>query len=437
MIKEDKLRRELKELLILNMPDKLALNVQFINAKHETLFRAQDHFNKIIKIISDSTKIDSIEFLTYLLYTEQKDYDGFRYFKDFKHKLLKSLMLIEDNIKFENNTIKPLFVGSDLPRSFIEKYGVSVSLCLANKCFDLHEADWYGIPELSGRFGRKTLDFDLAATVEYYVQIESKGTTFTKNKKVNDSKIYQKKNSIIKKKDSYKGNDNNDQDTLTKDVLIGVIAILDKRDDSNALNYIVDPPAFRVSMPPLKYKLLSRLSYYYSLLYEISSRSRIISLLANRIKVLYELDNYQLLSGVSLLSSLEEGDIIKPGMFNNRAVIKNKRYQNNYDNYIDVIGNIYTDMNINGFVFSGVKLDIYEMVIKQDHERIVNFEKPRYQTSETVLLRIRKGDYIFSLYEGVIKESGRRRSDDYYEIELEGEFYYTKSGRVYGFIPIN
>lgn len=434
MFEEKKLKYELRKTLLQKVPSQLKLNVQFIDTKHKSLFESQGYFDKVIKIISNSTEISSIEFSTYLLYTEQKDYEGFRFYKDFERKLLKSLMLIEDSIEFKNNTIKPLFVGSNLPRSFIEKYGVSISLCLANKCFDLQEADWYGIPELSGRFGRRTLDFDIAATKEHYVQIESKGTTFTKSNKVNKKKIYQHKTSILKKKESYLKDDTQGQDPITKDVLLGIIAILDKRDDSNALNYLVDPPALRINMAPLKYKLLSRLSFYYSLLYEISSRSRIIPLLANRINVLYKLDNFQSLSGASLVSSLEKGDVIKPGMFNNRAIIRGKSYKNSYDNYIDVIGRIYTDLSINGFIFSGVKLDIYEMLIEQNHERIINFEKPFYRSNEMALLRIKRGDYTFSLYEEFIKEFGRKRNDDYYEIELEGDFYYSKSGRVYGFI---
>ena len=418
------------------IPDTIKIKISFYNDDEKNKFQSYPNKDEINSIVSSEITISKEEFLTYLLFKEKKNFNKFRTYTDFRNKIPKSIALIEDYLSFENNSVKAEFIGREMNDELIERIGEALSLCAINKLHELTEADWDKIPI------RTTKDFDyeisLASDGSKFIQlnVECKGSAVNDNtKKV--ATISNHKSSIDEKKEYISNEEQKLNIPKFQNLYYGVIVSIDNRDTTIAQCWLVDPPAYLIDYSSDKYKILSRLYFYYEIITEIIPQSTVTKLLINRIRDIDKSENINELSKNEFVNARGDSLIIAPNMFNRKSVIKSRFFQNVYGNNDEVFGDIipYENRKINfkGVFFLGLMRDALEMVIEQDFERIFRFKKEFATAKKNLICRISNKRFReeFKLPEKIVYESKK----DLIEFELEGWFIYNNTGIVYGLIP--
>ena len=389
--------------------ENLRISLDFYDNHQERLFENYSTINTIRDLTKNNLSINKSEFLTYLLFTEQKDRRAFRSYSDFSEKISKSYELIYQYLNFDNNSIKANFVGTEMNKDLIERVGVSISLCIMNKIHNLHEADWKKIPELNSS---PTFDFEIASDGEKFIQAECKGSSINNNR-LKISNISNHKANIERKKKRIR-DDNN--------LFYGTIAVLDEREDTTAKCWLVDPPSFEIEIGPEKYRLLSRLYFYWTSLRYTTPNSTILNILINRIKEIKILENYKCLNGIYLLN--RNGDKIK--IHHNSFAKKSVIGDNN------IIGKVYP-LNQTGLFFMGFPQEIYNILISQDFNQILKFKNSSKIEKKEVFCRINKSDLNnYNIPPNIMNI--KKEYETYIEFYLTGEMNFTKSGRVFGIL---
>lgn len=391
--------------------EKLEISVDFYDVHHENLFKNYSTYHIIYNLINNKKiLINKNEFLTYLLFTEQKDRIGFRSYSDFSNQISKSYALINKYLEFENNSIKANFIGDNMDNNLIERVGVSISLCIVNKIHCLHEADWKKIHEQRGWNSNPTLDFEIASDGNRYIQVECKGSSIEDNR-LKNSNVSNHKSNIEHKKENIPEFNN---------LCYGTISVLDNRQDTVAKCWLLEPPPFEIKMEPEKYRLLSRLYFYWNSLRFASPNSMLLSILINRIRVIEFLKDYKELSGLSLVNRNGDEMELHSNSFANKSVIEHNK----------IIGKVYP-FNRASIFFMGFPQEIYENLISQDFNQILKYKYSSKIEKNTVTCRINK-NYIekYNIPSNLIFK--KENYDDYIEFDLAAELNFTESGRVFG-----
>ena len=150
------------------------------------------------------------------------------------------------------------------------------------KLHNLTEADWKRIPEVAGRIGHPTFDFDIsiASDGNKFIQVENKGSA-VENNIYKPSTVSHHYSSIKVKKECLRvqGNSN---------LFYGTIGVIDNLPENPAKVFLVDPPADFINLNPKKYKLLARLYYYLEEFHSIGVKRKIIEALSRRIQEISE-----------------------------------------------------------------------------------------------------------------------------------------------------
>ena len=409
---------------------RLKVSVSYYDDFHKKEFSTYPNSGNIKKVVEGPTSIQKEEFLTYLLFVEQKNVAGFKYYNELKNKIPSRINFFEDYIKFTKESVTATFIGKD--NKITERIGVAISLCLMNLLHNLHEADWEFIPEKPGRGGHPTFDFIISSDGKKFIQVESKGSTVEDNTKKTGLGGHIK--SIDRKKKYLKEEEKKRKIPKHKNLAYGVIGVLDNRPNSIAKSWMLDPPAFQLQINPRKYKLISRLIFYWENLRGISSRSTILTALINRITTLQTIEDYQVLDRQSLLNSNGETIQILAGSFYTKSVIKGTNITIETGNSDNTIGKLYQMPEKNKLFYIGFLRDVFEMLIEQDFNRILNFKKPNKIVNERILCRVsEKQNERLQIPDRYLSE---RRNDGYYEFQENGIMVYSQSGRVFGIIDL-
>jgi hypothetical protein len=181
-----------------------------------------------------------------------------------------------------------------------------------NAIFDLNEADWQRIPEEDN----KTLDFRYAATDDGFVEVEAKAT-IVENVDAKEPGVSKHKTDIAAKKESQREL-NNSAD------LFGVIVAIPSKRSQVAKCWLLDPPATPIATDPKKYCLLARLSFYLEHI-RLFSQIRMLIALANRIKTIAVMDQYEQLDGVGLVDGRGDPFVFLPSLLYDKTTLWGER----------------------------------------------------------------------------------------------------------------
>ena len=259
----------------------MKISLEFYNHAEEELFKNYPNQEILDNLTRTPLEISQDEFLAYMMFTEQKDVNGFQTYEDLKGKIERRLGDIEDYLIFENDSVQTRFIGNKMYGDFTERIGVSLGLCSINQIHGLTEADWKLIPVM--RTKAFDYEFPIASDRIQFIQVENKGST-TENNTLKTSSVSQHYSSIKAKKSQILEEESKAGIPRYKNLYYGTIGVLDQEPSRNAKVWLVDPPAFNIEMDPTKYKLLSRLRYYLDAFKNIGVRSKITSSLKNRIE---------------------------------------------------------------------------------------------------------------------------------------------------------
>lgn len=319
----------------------LHFDVRCYDEHHGQALRSIEFFRPLDNLVQKGLDVGRDEYMTYMLFREQRPYTpGWHTYADLRARLPSRYQQIIDNYDLSGGTVRSVFAGSgSLDVSMVEGAGVAAGLVLANALFGLHAADWEKIPITNHR----ALDFQLASDGSRYVQVECKGSV------VQDGTISP---SISKHKSDIESKKQSVRATATRDVLLGVISAFPTVGNMDAILRLVDPEAVAIDMPPKKFKLLSRLTYYGRLSRSVSD-SRFVAALRNRIRAITVLDEWDRLSGVALQKN--SGD---PYHLDAAALAAST--------FIDSVGAVGRLYVVGGkMLFDGVKLQCLNLVAGQ------------------------------------------------------------------------
>ncbi|MEZ5002536.1 MAG: hypothetical protein R2730_05825 [Chitinophagales bacterium] len=407
----------------------MQIQVEYYNDTEKELFLEYNNIEDIERIIGN-VEIEKEEFFTYLLFTQQCERDGLRNYKDFS-KLKDIPLPLFDKFFDIDNSIKAIVIGKHNYKDFVERIGVSLSLCVMNELHNTHHADWQKVPETNFK---KTLDFLLASDANRFIEVESKGTTNNDNSKKTPSVINQFRK--IKDKKKQLRSENLTYEIKGNNLAYGVVSVLDNREDSIARCLLVDPIANNDIMSPRKYKLLSRLYYYYYEMFEISPYSNLTLLLKNRIQVLEKLIDIEQLNNVPLVDSKGEPLYYRNNSYSSSSVIKDKKTYFETHNTNKVIGRVYPYVG-RRFLYIGLLEEIFEMLMRQNFDEIISY-KTNYRTlGETLIWRLTKRDAKeFNIEWAFYEFEQLYRKGNNIEIPLSINSVYSSSGKIFGLISI-
>ena len=399
----------------------LEVKVDYYNNNHKEDLRKYPSFLEIDKMISKNKNvtINKSEFLTYLLFTEQRDVDGLRTFADFSKRIIKSYYLLEHFIEFSKASFRARLIGDQMDANLIERVGVSLSLCLINKIHGLTDADWSLIPVNNFK---KTFDFNYASNGNQFIEVESKGSSI-ENNKIKNTNISNHKKSIEDKKQSISSAYQEKKESFNN-LLYGVISVLDKNNIPQI--WLLDPdPLSLEKIEPRKFRLLNRLYFYWRNLKYIVPNSTLLHALINRIKIIEELDDYNRVNKLYFLNRNGKQIRFYGSSFARKSVIGND----------DVIGVVYP-FDDKSLFFTGFPIEIFKILRSQDFDRILKFSYNKTYKACQVKCRIRtkqKGDFKIPDSESFyFKYVDKNR--EYIEFTLRGDLNTSSSGRVFGIL---
>jgi hypothetical protein len=303
----------------------LKLSVDYYNAAEKLLFQSYPNFASLSDILNREFSISKAEFVSYMMFTEQADEDGWRTYPELKDRVQNRLGDIDDILDFSKGSIQSKQSSQRMNASkMTERIGVSLGINVVNKFHGLTEADW-AITDDVYIDGKRIKDFDyeipLASDGTKFIQVENKGT-------VNDDNSYKTPSvsdhysSIKGKKSSILAREQSQGIPRNQNIYYGTIGVLDSQNTAKV--WLVDPPAFEIEWNPIKYKLISRLIYYSKLFSEIGIHNRFQVALDKRINQLFTAKDIYEFNLVPLDVSLKTYTYIKYNNFvninNNEAI---------------------------------------------------------------------------------------------------------------------
>lgn len=267
----------------------IELSAEYYNNEEKKLFEKYPNYEDIKQILDRKFTIPKDEFLSYMMFTEQADEEGWKTYEDLKIRTQHRLGDIDDYLDFSNNSIKAKKTPDRMKSSGLtERIGVSLGLNVINKFHGLTEADW-AITSDTYIDGKRVKDFDyeinMASDGAKFIQVENKGSIVDDNS-LKSSTVSRHYSSIKEKKKELLEREIERGISRHQNIYYGTIAVLDQ--NSKAKVWLVDPDAFQVDWNPRKFKLISRLLYYLNVFKEIGIHKNIIETLYERIERLIE-----------------------------------------------------------------------------------------------------------------------------------------------------
>ena len=327
----------------------LKFDINYYDAKHESLLAKHKHKDRINKLISGGLTVEEEEFLIYAMFTQQSSNEGFTSYSDLKAKMPSRRDEILDFLDTSEGTVRLKSLNGQ--KHITERAGVAAALLIINEIFGLHEADWERIRETSRQ---RTMDFQIACNGTDFVSVEAKGRIFpgvhlTRRKELQED--------IAKKKNAHP------KSSSLINSLFGVITGIPYQKSASAECFLLDPIPESIYEDPSKYQLLARLQYYTRLI-TIISPGQIARALQNRIQVLRRASDYGEFDGL-LLVDLYGNPIIPPP--ENVSPIWDKTV-----NKETMVGHVFP-LSSKEFIYFAVDMNLFKLMINQDFNAIRSF----------------------------------------------------------------
>ncbi|WP_147445036.1 hypothetical protein [Corallococcus sp. CA053C] len=397
----------------------LKIDIRYYDDAQEKAFTQWPLKERIDALVKNGLDVDELEFLTYSVFTEQRNKIGWRTYADMRTLLPPRAEMFRQYFDLSLGTVTSRFPASDSETSMTEKVGVATSLLAANRIFDLHEADWTKIPK--GQI--RTLDFFCASTGKEYVEIEAKGSIVADANMKNPS-VSTHKNGILKKKAVQRERVGSAHPSL----MMGTIAAVPENTDQRTVCWLIDPPGDGPEMDPKKFKLLTRLEYYLKELQPLSQASMLIAL-RNRIEAIFSVSDYERLDQLRLVGATGRPFRFRGPFFRNKTIIATSRGR--------AIGRVF-HLADREFMFVGFDTEVYGLVARQRFREILAY-KSGLASNESELYRAEAwleqrdfGNEDPAAFGAEWIEQKKR-----FRLQLEGPVMFTQSGRVVGaFNPI-
>jgi len=408
----------------------ISLSVEYYDSGEKDLFQGFPNAEQLNSLVQTGITISKDEFLSYMMFTEQMERDGFRTYNELSIRITQRLGDIDDFISFNNGSVQSKMSSDQMMQSgFTQRIGVALGLCVINKIHALTSADWKKVLEASGRGGYPTFDFEIAiaSTGNNFIQAENKGSIIDDNL-YKRSMVSQHLSSIKNKKAYVRKTEAILGLPLHQNLYYGTIGVLDNRTNSIAKVWLVDPPSFDMSIEPEKYKLLARLQYYLDEFKNIGVKNKITNALEERIKQIAETQDYL--------------------QFDNISVDKDFPNTNGY--YLYMEGRTFTIVDTNeafgkvffveykqvvsAYLIAFPKV-IMRLIVKQDFKAILAFDYSQDFINENVQILVRldeKNIQINKLPDNLKFVFNERRK--YYEATYFGKVNHSIDGRIFGLL---
>lgn len=404
------------------------LSVEYYDTAQRTLFQGFPNATTLNNLVQNGITISRDEFLSYMMFTEQMDRNGFRTYSDLQGRIQSRLGDIDDFLSFSNGSVQARIIGNDMMQiGFTERIGVALGLCVVNMIHGLTTADWKKIPTAPGRKGHPTFDFEIpiASTGANFIQAENKGSTITDNSQQNNS-VQAHYSGIQGKKKYVRKEEQQRHIPIHQNLFYGTIGVLDNRENSIAKVWLVDPPAFGIEMEPKKYKLLARLRYYLDEFKNIGVKDKIIKALIKRIEEIENSSEYLKFDNVPL-------DYKYPRAYH--LFMDGKMFAAVDNN--EAFGRIFIvelKQNVLPFLIAFPKA-LLRIIILQNFDSILNYEYSPDFISENVQVLMRLGDK--DLVEQKLPVNLKfilNERKKYYESTYFGKVSHSTDGRIFGLL---
>ncbi|WP_424313795.1 hypothetical protein [Haloferula sp.] len=252
-----------------------------------------------IKSVAGRTiEVPGAEFLAYFL-IHKKERSPSRYpdIQAIKQDIKMGSETLEEWVDYDGKTLHVCDDCDSLGNTFTEHLGEAAGLAVVNRIHGLNEADWMKIPEIPGRNGRKTLDWNYASDGKDFIEMEAKGAFTEKVDRL--AEISGHKASIkTKKKDSSKTcHPRYNQRALR----YGTITSISKNPNSLLTVRLVDPEGEDYDRNPHDARILKRLSWASWLICQIAGRTQFSVALQNRLAALLRTNDLVSFNKLSLL----------------------------------------------------------------------------------------------------------------------------------------
>lgn len=386
----------------------LRFGIEFYDNKHRERLKANcERYEQMEKLVVSGFEVEAEELFSYSMFVEQLlTENGWQSYRDLQTALPPFRQTWERHFNCSALTVYAKRETSLIPKHHKEALGVGGALSVVSNVYSLTEADWETIPEQHV----KSLDFKIASTGTYYIEVEAKGAVVPKFQK---SYLSDHKRSIERKKQVQRELGN-------RNTMIGVIVAIPSDSSLKAKCFILDPPPVRIPFDPYKYKLLSRLYFYWREL-RLVSRAHFLEVLINRIKIIQMTDDYKSLDGLPLFNSRGEPHQVPNSLFETRSSV----YRRSAFGEVLPLGD-------GRFFFYGFDTDVVETLIKQDFSRLnaLSF-KSRTESDTRVSAKIPRrllgGPKTEVKYDEDREEDENRKT-----LSMVGDLVHTSSGRVLG-----
>ena len=405
------------------------VDVEYYNQEHRNLLSEYPTVDKIDSLVAGSVSLPFSEFLTYYLF-ERKRYGkiGYRDYRELTDKIDRAWNDLEDWVNFTDGSLSRSSDSGSPLKGMSERIGEAIALSVINKIHDLHEADWNKIPELPGRHGQSTFDYEQglcgASDGEYIVQVECKGSMADTLSSQSQS-IRNHANSIIKKKGKIRALESQSQYKYPADIRYGAIGAIDATGPTRC--WLLDPPA-EGSENARIFRLLSRLRFIQNWLAFLSGRSQISASLSTRIMALGELPDPFLLNQIPLLNGRGlEFESVRYYLF-----AANQRFQH-LCRISDGPGiGTLIRMSKNKLFFVGIQGKLLEIAIDQDFEQILSYADPGGTVLKRVLCSIPVGRARSMELSSLVDRY--QESGGYYRFSAVGNLFFGRGGAIFGVV---
>jgi len=386
----------------------LRFDVDFYDDNHkERLKNNCERYGDIQQLVQQGFEVAKEELFSYCMFVyQQRGVRAWETYGDLRDQLPKYRAVWEDHFSFSKGTVFSKFSAHKAVKHFTETMGVGGALSIVSQIYELTEADWEKVE--TGR--RKTLDFSIASTGTHFVEVEAKGSIVSDHQK---SHLWGQKDHIEKKKLTQRQQGNNN-------TMIGVITAIPCDSSLGAKCYMLDPPPTEIPFDPVKYKLLSRLYFYWREL-SLVSRAHFLEVLINRIKSIQRSHDYESLDGLPLLNSRGEPHQVPDSLFETRSSVYGR----------SAFGEVLP-LGDDRFFFYGFDKDAVEALIRQDFSQLnaLSF-KSRTESDTRVSAKIPRrlvgGPRTEVKHDEDSEEDESRKT-----LSMIGDLVHTSSGRVLG-----
>lgn len=404
----------------------LKVSVDFYDEAQKELIRTNypSDYEVLCRYLPGEHELSLEDFMAYSLFRHQIEASGYSTFRDFASRAENAWTEYEMYYQYEgiDGNLYCKYPGPVEALNVPESLGVAGSLSVLSHIYELHQADWKRIP----RKTVKDLDFTHNSSIAgRTINVESKGSIADDNL-LKSSSVSTLKNSIIGKKVAGKMRSS----YAKSDTLLGSITVAGRKNQPLRC-WILDPPTDKVTFDPDKHSILKRLYYYGDLLSFIAPRSQLSIALANRISVLEEMSDLAALDGVPLVGGTGKKIEITETFATTKSYIKN-RSSRGYTRLDWIFGRCQMSYEKTLWFF-GLPLSVAEMLVSQNFERILAYNKPQETSRSSLkasLINTQFGSLPETIRQQVTKSMFRRRDQpaNYTRFEIRGISSISASG---------